>query len=124
MTGEADPQAAGRQLLSRPGAATRWCFVKLGPSGAILCSKDLSTNHWQPAMQVCILLTAALPHLHRRLAAVSLPCTSTDRPCHHTYMCFLTKRLLFSANKSVSCTNQAQLKSSWKLLLDMTVLKV
>lgn len=53
LTGQADPQASGWQIVhGRPGAATHTCFVKLGPSGAILCSKASGIAHWQPALQV------------------------------------------------------------------------
>ncbi|KAK9808058.1 hypothetical protein WJX73_000001 [Symbiochloris irregularis] len=53
LTGQADPQAAGWQIVhGRLGAATHTCFVKLGPSGAILCSKASGIAHWQPALQV------------------------------------------------------------------------
>lgn len=37
MSGEADPEAAARWVLSRPGTMTRWAVVKLGADGAIIC---------------------------------------------------------------------------------------
>ena len=39
MTGERDPEAAARAVLSRPGAKTEWCVVKEGSQGALLLSK-------------------------------------------------------------------------------------
>ena len=65
ITGEADPQAAGWHIISRPGAATQWCLVKLGPSGAILTSRGLASNHWQPALQVLKTLHHPLYTCHK-----------------------------------------------------------
>jgi sugar/nucleoside kinase (ribokinase family) len=39
VTGEVDPEAAARAVLSRPGAKTEWCVVKEGSQGALLVSK-------------------------------------------------------------------------------------
>lgn len=40
ISGLQDPEAAGRWVLDRPGAVTRWCLIKLGPGGALLVSRD------------------------------------------------------------------------------------
>lgn len=52
LTGETDPEKAARALLNRPGAATRWCVVKLGARGALLCQAGTSVPIHQPALQV------------------------------------------------------------------------
>eukprot|EP00878_Enallax_costatus_P032986 GHUV01036348.1.p1 GENE.GHUV01036348.1~~GHUV01036348.1.p1 ORF type:complete len:298 (+),score=89.05 GHUV01036348.1:387-1280(+) len=40
VTGLRDPQAAAVAVLSRPGAKTEWCVVKLGAQGALLVTKS------------------------------------------------------------------------------------
>lgn len=55
MTGQSDPLAAARDVLSRPGARTRWCVVKEGGEGALLAERrrDGGVEAYQcPAMQV------------------------------------------------------------------------
>ena len=39
VTGHADPLAAARAVLARPGARTRWCVVKEGGAGALLAER-------------------------------------------------------------------------------------
>ncbi len=39
VTGHSDPELAAEHVLSRPGARTKWCVVKLGKKGSLLRSK-------------------------------------------------------------------------------------
>ncbi|KAK9814389.1 hypothetical protein WJX72_005061 [[Myrmecia] bisecta] len=52
VTGEADPEAAAAHILNRPHSQTRWCVVKMGGEGAVLCSCHPSENFRQHALKV------------------------------------------------------------------------
>jgi sugar/nucleoside kinase (ribokinase family) len=45
VTGVAGAEAAARAVLTRPGAATRWCVVKRGACGALLAVREEKTTH-------------------------------------------------------------------------------
>lgn len=53
VTGLADPAAAGAWVLGRPGAATSWAVIKLGPGGALLCARGAAAPIHIDALKVC-----------------------------------------------------------------------
>ena len=52
VTGHADPELAAAHVLSRPGARTEWCVVKLGKEGALLRSRSEGKSYRMQGMQV------------------------------------------------------------------------
>lgn len=56
VTGEADPAAAGAWVLGRPGCATSWAAIKLGPGGALLCARGAAAPLHIDALRVSHLL--------------------------------------------------------------------
>ena len=52
VTGEADPEAAARSIVERPGALTQWCVIKMGPQGALIRTRSPPWTLRQSAIQV------------------------------------------------------------------------
>jgi hypothetical protein len=52
VTGKADPVAAGAAVLGRPAAVTSWVAIKLGPGGALLCTRGAAAPIHVDALRV------------------------------------------------------------------------
>ena len=52
MTGFSYPEAAAVHVLSRLGARTEWCVIKLGKEGALLRSRKEGRSYRLQGMQV------------------------------------------------------------------------